>query len=284
MLDVKAMGVIGAGTMGTGIAQVAAQAGIDVVLLDQDETAIARSQKLLTKTLQGGIERSKLTVERAEEIKQGIAWATDYDHLSQCDWVIEAVFEDLKVKEEVLRLTAARVREDVPVATNTSTYVVKELAEFFGRPEYFIGMHFFNPAPAMKLVEVVSGEQTLPVVTDAAVALCERMGKTPKIAPDIPGFVVDRAYGALAAAAIEVWALGGDAESIDSSIEMGLGHRMGPLRTADLVGLDIMLAVLRSLRTQTGHSRFELPQKFVELVESGKLGRKSGEGFYKYGE
>ncbi len=283
-MEVRTMGIVGAGTMGTGIAQVAAQAGIGVCLMDNNESALARSEKLLSKTLQGGIERGKVTKEEADEIGRLITRSTSYDRLRECDWVIEAVFEDLTVKEEVLGNAARLVREGVPVATNTSTFVVKDLAAFFGRPQCFIGMHFFNPAPAMKLVEVVPNDQTLPAVTAAAIALCERMGKTPKIAPDIPGFVVDRAYGALAAAAIEVWALGGDPESIDSSIEMGLGHKMGPLRTADLVGLDVMLAVLRSLHSQTGHSRFEIPPKFVQLVESGSRGRKSGEGFYQYGK
>lgn len=283
-MKVQKIAIIGAGTMGTGIAQVAAQAGIEVYLMDNNESSLVRSEKLLSKTLQGGIERGKVTKEEADEIGKLITRSTSYDNLRECDWVIEAVFEDLKVKEEVLGNAARLVREGVPVATNTSTFVVKDLAAFFGRPQCFIGMHFFNPAPAMKLVEVVPTDQTLPAVTAAAIELCERMGKTPKIAPDIPGFVVDRAYGALAVAAIEVWALGGDPESIDSSIEMGLGHRMGPLRTADLVGLDVMLAVLRSLHIQTGHSRFEIPAKFAELVESGNLGRKSGEGFYQYGK
>ncbi|MBI3922533.1 MAG: 3-hydroxyacyl-CoA dehydrogenase family protein [Armatimonadetes bacterium] len=282
-MEVRTLCVIGAGTMGTGIGQVAAQAEIVVHLLDNAEGSVARSQSLLQKNLQGGIDRGKITPEKADEIRQLLHWETNYDRLSEADWVIEAVFEDMAVKDSVLRQAATLVRDKVPVATNTSTFVVKELAASYGRPAHFLGMHFFNPPPAMKLVEVVPTEETLPEVTDAAFALCERMGKTPKLAPDIPGFVVDRAYGALAAASIEVWALGGDPEAIDSSIEMGLGHKMGPLRTADLVGLDVMLAVLRSLHQQTGHPRFEAPAKFIELVESGKLGRKSGEGFYRYG-
>jgi len=278
------MCVIGAGTMGVGIAQVTVQAGMRVCLLDATEAAVAKGRHLLNTNLSGGIKRGKLTEERAATLQASIEWSLDYEVLRQVDWVIEAVFEDLAVKREVLGKAAALVPEGVPVATNTSTFVVKDLAAFFGRGEHFIGMHFFNPAPAMKLVEVVPTQETLPEVTAAAIELCERMGKTPKIAPDIPGFVVDRAYAALAAAAIEVWTLGGNAEAIDSSIEMGLGHRMGPLRTADLVGLDIMLAVQRSLYEQTGHPRFQVQPEFADMVESGKLGRKSGEGFYRYDE
>jgi len=270
--------------MGTGIAQVAAQAGIRVCLLDTFEEAIPRSQKLLDQSLQGGIEREKITAEQAEEVKTLITWETTYDPLAEANWVIEAVFEDIKVKAEVLRQVTDLAGETVPVATNTSTLLISGLADLFGRPGYFIGMHFSNPAPAMKLVEVIPGEKTLPEVTKATVALCERMGKIPQISPDIPGFMVNRAFGALVSAAIDMWVQGGEPEAIDSSIELALGHKMGPLKTADLVGLDVMLAVLRSLHAQTGHARFEIPSEFAELVECGKLGRKSGEGFYKYGE
>jgi len=283
-MEVNTMCIIGAGTMGTGIAQVAAQAGIRVYLLDTLEDAIPRSQKLLDDSLQGSLERKKIMPGQAEEVKALIIWETTYGPLVEADWVIEAVFENLQVKEEVLRQVTDLAGETVPVATNTSTLVISNLAKLFGRPEYFIGMHFFNPAPAMKLVEVIPGEKTLPEVTKAAVALCERMGKVPQISPDIPGFMVNRAFGALVAAALDVWVRGGEPEAIDSSIELGLGHKMGPLRTADLVGLDVMLAVLGSLRDQSGHARFEIPNEFVSLVESGKLGRKSGQGFYRYGQ
>ena len=283
-MQVNTMCVIGAGTMGTGIAQVAAQAGIHVHLLDTSEEAVSRSQGQLEDSLHTGIERGKITAEEAEDIRRLITWGMSYASLAEADWVIEAVFEDLQVKQEVLSQVAAHVGQRIPVASNTSSLLIRDLAEFFGRPEYFIGMHFSNPAPAMKLVEVVPGEKTLPTVTEAAVALCERMGKIPIIAPDIPGFVLNRLFGALVAAALEIWARGVEPEVIDSTIELGLGHKMGPLRTADLVGLDVMIALLRSLYEQTGHTRFEVPTEFVELVENGKLGRKSGEGFYKYAE
>jgi 3-hydroxybutyryl-CoA dehydrogenase len=170
------------------------------------------------------------------------------------------------------------------VATNTSTFRIAELAALFGGPERFLGMHFFNPPPAMKLVEVIPGEQTAPEVTHAAVELCERVGKTPVVVPDIAGFVVNRAFAALVAAAIDVWAQGAEPATIDQCLELGLGHKMGPLATADLVGLDVMLTILRSLHSQTGHARFEPDLRFEQLVASGKLGRKSGEGFYRYDE
>lgn len=284
-VQVNTLCVLGAGTMGTGIAQVGAQAGLRVHVIETNEEAVPRSRKRLDKSLQGGIERGKLTPEQAEEVRQRITWGGDYAVVAEADWVIEAVFEDVEVKRQVWGQVAQRVRDGVPVASNTSTMPIKSLAAFFGRPERFVGMHFFNPPPAMKLVEVIPSDQTAPQVTEAAVALCERMGKTPLLAPDIPGFMVNRAFGALVAAAAEVWALGGEPAAIDQALELGLGHKMGPLRTSDLVGLDIIKAVHESLTELTGHDRFALPQRFYdELISQGKLGVKSGEGFYKYEE
>jgi 3-hydroxybutyryl-CoA dehydrogenase len=206
------------------------------------------------------------------------------DTLSDADWIIEAVPEEIKVKKSVLGRASALARRGVPIATNTSTLRIAQLAEFCSNPARFLGMHFFNPPPAMKLVEVIPGEQTAPEVTRAAVALCERIGRTPIVAPDIPGFMVNRVFAALVATAIDLWAGGANPASIDEALELGLGHKMGPLKTADLVGLDVMLAILRSLHAQTGDERFRTADKFVELVESGKLGRKTGEGFYPYGD
>ncbi len=204
--------------------------------------------------------------------------------LADADWVIEAVFEDLEVKREVLGRAGEIAAAAAVIASNTSTLPISALAEMSGRPERFIGMHFFNPAPAMKLVEVIPGDRTPPEVTEAAVALCERMGKEPKVSPDIPGFFVNRAFGALLSAAIDIWLQGADPETIDGAMELGLGHKMGPLATADLVGLDVCLALLESLHEQTGHARFEVAPELPAMVAAGKLGRKSGEGFYRYGE
>lgn len=284
-MNISTICVLGAGTMGTGIAQVVAQAGMEVHLLEVNEEAIARSQKRLGKSLQGTVEREKMTAEEAEAAKGLVSWESSYEALSEADWVIEAVFEDVAVKQEVWAEVARRVAETTPVSSNTSTMPIKTLAGYYGRPGYLIGMHFFNPPPAMKLVEVIPSSETLPEIKEAAVALCERLGKVPLIAPDIPGFMVNRALGALIAAAADVWALGGEAAVIDQAMELGLGHKMGPLKTADLVGLDIIKAMNESMRELTGESRFDLPQRFYdELISEGKLGLKSGEGFYRYNE
>ena len=283
-MSINRLAIIGAGTMGTGIAQVAAQAGIAVMIVDAAPTALDQSRRSLQQSLQGAVEREKLTTEQAEIARGLVTWSTDWDALVEVDWVIEAVFEDLAVKSDVLARVGGATPEDTVISTNTSTLPIGTLAEASGRPERFLGTHFFNPPPAMKLVEVIPGEHTLPEVTQAAVDLCERMGKQPAVAPDIPGFFVNRCFGALLSAAIDIWLQGAEPAAIDSATELGLGHRMGPLATADLVGLDICLALLDSLHEQTGHARFEVPRRFRAMVEAGKLGRKSGEGFYKYEE
>jgi len=283
-MQIDTICVIGAGTMGTGIAQVAAQADISVRLIDTTEEALERSRKLLRKSLDGAVEREKLTAEQAEIARGLVAWSTDWDALAEADWVVEAVFEDITVKSDVLARAGQLVRPDAVISTNTSTLSICRLGLASGRPERFLGMHFFNPPPAMKLVEVIACERTLPEVIEAALALCERMGKQPALAPDIPGFFVNRCFGALLSAAIDIWLQGAEPADIDAAMELGLGHRMGPLATADLVGLDICLALLDSLHEQTEHARFEVAPEFRAMVEGGKLGRKSGEGFYVYEE
>lgn len=281
-MAIERMAIIGAGTMGTGIAQVAAQAGLQVTVIDTDDAALQRSQVRLDKSLQGAVEREKLTAEQAEEVRARIAWSTAWDTVAQADLVLEAVFEELQAKRGVLARVGELARPEAILASNTSTLPIAELGEITGRPERFLGMHFFNPPPAMKLVEVIPGPRTDPQVTAAALALCERMGKEPKLAPDIPGFLVNRVFGAVLAAAVDIWLHGAEPADIDAAVELGLGHRMGPLATADLVGLDVCVALMDSLHAQTRHERFAVAPELRALVEAGKLGRKTGEGFYVY--
>jgi len=283
-LEVRTIGILGAGTMGAGIAQVMAQAGIRVRLVDVSEDILSRSARRLRSSLEGAVERGRLTREQAAQVEGLVAYSADDAPLAEADWVIEAVSEDMDLKGAVLRRLGEVLGEHVPLATNTSTFRIADLAPLCGRPERFLGMHFFNPPPAMKLVEVIPSAHTAPEVTQAAVDLCERVGKTPVVVPDIAGFVVNRAFAALVAAAIDVWAQGAEPATVDQCLELGLGHKLGPLVTADLVGLDVMLTILRSLHAQTGHPRFEPHARFAELVASGKLGRKSREGFYRYDE
>lgn len=283
-MEVRATCVIGAGTMGVGIAQVAAQAGMRVQLVDAAASALEAGRGRLEASLASGIERGKIDAAQAEEVRGLIAWDLADAQLSAADWVIEAVPEDAATKARVLRRISSFFSDGTPISTNTSTFRIADLAESCQAPERFLGLHFFNPVPAMKLVEVIPGKNTAAEVTARALAFCGQLGKTPIVAPDIPGFIVNRAFAALVAAALGVWAAGATPEAIDASIELGLAHKMGPLRSADLVGLDVMLAILRSLHQETGDGRFEPPDKLVALVESGKLGRKNGEGFYSYAE
>jgi 3-hydroxybutyryl-CoA dehydrogenase len=283
-VDVNTLCVVGAGTMGTGIAQVAAQEGIRVTLLDALEAALTGSRARLEASLAGGLEREKITPADADRVRQLTTWGLVKDGIPPADWFIEAVTEDAAVKRDVLRTISARAEPEACIATNTSTFCIADLAAHCERPDRFLGLHFFNPVPAMKLVEVVPGALTDSAVTEAAVALCTRLRKTPIVAPDIPGFLVNRVFAALVGAAVDLWASGAEPEAIDRAIELGLAHKLGPLRSADLVGLDVMLSILGSLHAQTGDARFAVPTEFAELVEAGKLGRKTGEGFYAYGE
>jgi 3-hydroxybutyryl-CoA dehydrogenase len=283
-MNVNHLVIIGAGTMGTGIAQVAAQAGIKVTVIDAAQTALDRSRRALQQSLKTAVEKEKLTEREAESARELVGWSPDWDAVSEADWVCEAVFEDTAVKRKVLTRIGKLAPDGAIISTNTSTIRVGALADATGRPARFVGMHFFNPPPAMKLVEVVASEHTGPTVLDEAVALVKHLGKQPAVAPDIPGFFVNRGLGALLSAAIDIWLQGAEPEDIDTAMELGLAHRMGPLATADLIGLDICLALLDSLHEQTGHARFEVAPEFRAMVEGGKLGRKSGEGFYTYEE
>jgi len=283
-MSVRRLCVVGAGTMGTGIAQTAAHADLRVHLMDTSQEALYRSQRLLERSLRRGVESGRLSPADAEHIRRQIVWEPTWQPLGQAEWVIEAVSEDLDVKCEVLRHIASLVPASVPVATTTLSLPLETLAEAFGRPERFLGMHFFNPAPAMKLVLIAPGPQTLPEVVEAAKELCRQLGKEPMTSQEVPRQVVNRAFGSLITAAIELLDEGAQPEAIDSAIEMGLGHSRGPLRTADMMGLDMVLSMLTSLYEQTGHERYRPPSRLVELVQAGKLGRKTGEGFYVYPE
>jgi 3-hydroxybutyryl-CoA dehydrogenase len=284
VMKIDRMVIIGAGTMGTGIAQVAAQSGIAATLVDTGKTALDQSCRALKRSLKNAVEREKLTEEQARQVRELISCSTEWDAVSEADWVCEAVFEDIPTKRNVLSRVGKVAPDHAIITTNTSTLQVGALADATGRPNRFIGMHFFNPPPAMKLVEIVPSDRTGKTVIEDTVALAERLGKSPAVAPDIPGFFVNRGFGALLSAAIDIWLQGAEPEDIDTAMELGLSHKMGPLATADLIGLDICLALLDSLHNQTGHARFEVAPEFRAMVEAGKLGRKSGEGFYTYEE
>ena len=281
-VEIRQICIIGAGTMGTGIAQAAAQAGIRARLLDTSQEAMYRSQKLLSRSLRRAVETGKMTPDDATRVRQLISWDPTWQVLSDADWVIEAVSEDLSVKREVLSQIADSIRPETPVSTNTLVLPIDELARAYGRPERFLGVHFFNPAPAMKLVLIDPGSETAEEVVEAARALCARLGKETMTSMEVPRHVVNRVFGAMLTTAIDLLEEGAQPEAIDGAVEMGMGHSMGPLRTADLMGLDMVLNVFHSLFESTGQERYRPPERIMEMIREGKLGRKSGEGFYTY--
>ena len=275
--------VLGAGTMGGGIAQVAAAAGLRVVLYDVEQRFVAAGLARIRKSLDDGVAKGKVTAEERERVVLGISSTTDLElGARDADLVIEAIPEDLELK----RRTFARLDELVParalLATNTSSLPVSAIASATRRPERVVGMHFFNPPPLMKLVEVVRGEASSDAAVEAARGLAVRMGKEPIVVRDSPGFASSRLGVALGHEAIRMLEAGvASAEDIDKAMELGYRHPMGPLKLTDLVGLDVRLAIAEYLERELG-ARFAPPELLRRMVKEGKLGKKSGEGFYRY--
>jgi 3-hydroxybutyryl-CoA dehydrogenase len=281
--DVRRAAVLGAGTMGHGIAQVAAAAGIEVRLYDIKDELVERGLGRVRKFLEDGIAKGKVTAEERDRVLGRLSGTTDLDAAARgVDLVIEAIPEDLELK----RRTFARLDEVAPdgalLATNTSSLSVSAIAGATRRPGRVAGMHFFNPPPLMKLVEIVRGEATDPAAIETARGIALRMGKDPIVVRDAPGFASSRLGIALGLEAIRMLEEGvASAEDIDKAMELGYKHPMGPLKLTDLVGLDVRLAIAEYLSRELG-KRFEPPEMLRRLVREGKLGKKTGEGFYKY--
>ena len=281
--EIRKVGVVGLGTMGAGIAQVCVEAGFETVgrelELELGEQARARIDHFLTRKVEKG-----QVEESAKEAAIGrLSLTTDIGDLADCDLVVEAAFEDLAVKRELFQALEAAVAPDAILATNTSALSVTEIAAAVGRPERVVGMHFFNPAPLMKLVEIVRTEQTAENVFEAAYAFAQRLGKEPVRCNDTPGFIVNRILIPLLNDCIRVLDEAGvTPEDLDKAMQHGAGWPMGPVALVDLVGLDIHAHASEALHEKLGEERMAPPARLLDLIESGKLGRKSCEGFYKY--
>lgn len=284
-IPVVKVAVIGAGTMGAGIAQTCAVAGLAVTLYDTEPGAVARGLKSMDSSLERIVDKGKLSEADKQTSLARVTPTTELGAVADADAVIEAVFENLEVKLEVWGRVSEVVREDALLASNTSSLSVTEIAAGVDHPERFCGLHFFNPVPVLPLVEVVRAQRTSETTVQRAEAFVEAIGKTPIVCDDRPGFIVNRLLIPYLNDAVFAFSEGvGSAEDIDSAMKLGAGMPMGPLALIDLVGLDVALAAAESLHREFQDPKFRVPPLLRRLVRAGKLGRKSGEGFYRYEE
>jgi 3-hydroxybutyryl-CoA dehydrogenase len=283
MESIRSIGVVGAGTMGHGIAQVAAHCGYDVVLVDAVPAALERGRAQIGKGLERLVSKGKLAPEDRDRALARLTTGDDLGALAGADLVVEAVVEKLEVKAQVLSALDGLCSPHAILASNTSSISITRLAAATGRPEKVIGMHFMNPVPVMQLVEVIRGLATSQETYDAVEAAARRLGKTPVEVHDAPGFVSNRVLMPMINEAIFCLYEGvGKAEAIDEVMKLGMNHPMGPLTLADLIGLDVCLDILRVLHQGFGDPKYRPCPLLVKMVDAGHLGRKSGKGFYNY--
>jgi 3-hydroxybutyryl-CoA dehydrogenase len=283
MHEIQSLGVVGAGTMGHGIAQVALAAGYRVVLVDSAREALERGLAGIQKGLGKMVEKGKLDAAARDQAWARLEPGSALQALAQADLVVEAVVEKLEVKSEVLGRLAGITRDDAILASNTSSISITKLAAATPRPGRVIGMHFMNPVPLMQLVEIIRGLQTEQAVYDAVEAVTRAMGKTPVEVHDAPGFVSNRVLMPMINEAVFCLYEGvGEAPAIDQVMKLGMNHPMGPLALADLIGLDVCLDILRVLHDGFGDPKYRPCPLLVRMVDAGYLGRKSGRGFYDY--
>ncbi len=282
-MQFKKIGVVGCGLMGSGIAQVAADAGYETFVQEVDDGLLEKGLSSIDRFLSKGVERGKLDEKRKSEILSRIHGTTRLAELEEVDLVIEAIIEDLEVKKKVYAALENLVRPDTVFATNTSSLCITELAAGTRRPDLFVGLHFFNPVPLMKVVEVIATLSTEPEVRDAVTGFARSLGKTPIQAPDRPGFVVNRLLVPYLLDAIRALEEGaGTKEDIDAGIKLGCGYPMGPFELLDFVGLDTTLYIANIMYDEFKEKRFAPPPLLRRMVLGGRMGRKSGKGFYDY--
>jgi 3-hydroxybutyryl-CoA dehydrogenase len=277
------VGVVGLGTMGSGIAQLCVQAGVPTVACESTMELAERGRGLIERQLARGVEKGRLSEEEKESTLALLEPVDDVRALAGCDLVIEAVFEDLGVKHDLFGRVEAIVAADAVLATNTSALSVTEIAGVLDHPERVVGMHFFNPAPVLPLVEVIRSQKTTPTAFDTAYAFAERIGKDPIACDDTPGFVVNRILIPVLNDAVQVLEEGtATPEDIDKGMRLGTGWPIGPLALIDLIGIDVHVHVCEALWNAYREPKFAPPPRLVRMTKAGLLGRKSGEGFYRY--
>lgn len=284
-MSIQRIGVIGAGTMGNGIAQVCALAGLQVTMVDVSTAALERGLSTIQASLDRLVQKDKLPAAGKDQALSRIRSTTSYQDLQGCDLVIEAATENTELKLRILREVEAVVGANAVVATNTSSISISQLAAVLQRPGRCIGMHFFNPVPVMALLELIRGLQTSDETHAVALEFARTIGKTPISVHNSPGFVVNRVLCPMINEAIFVLQEGlASAEEIDAGMKLGCNHPIGPLALADMIGLDTMLAVMEVFHEGFGDPKYRPAPLLKEMVAAGRLGRKSGEGFYRYGK
>ncbi|MBQ5856057.1 MAG: 3-hydroxybutyryl-CoA dehydrogenase [Bacteroidales bacterium] len=275
--------VIGTGTMGAGVVQAFAQANMPVVMKSRTQASLDKAVGKISKSLSKLVEKGKVTQEYMDSVMANISTTVDYADFADADLVIEAASEDMNLKKEVFAELAKVCKPETIFATNTSSLSITEIAAITDRPSQFIGMHFFNPAPVMKLVEVIKGQMTSEETSNKIFELATAIGKTPVMVEEAPGFVVNRILVPMINEAVGIYAEGiASVEDIDSAMKLGANHPMGPLALGDLIGLDVCLAIMEVLYNEFADSKYRPHPLLKKMVRAGLLGRKSGQGFYKY--
>jgi 3-hydroxybutyryl-CoA dehydrogenase len=282
--EIRELGVVGAGFMGSGIAESAARAGVTVKLYEPDDGPLQLSRSRIESSVARVVERGRLSEEDAAALVDRIAWSTDLESLSGADLVVEAIVEDEQIKADTFRQLDAVARPEAILASNTSSIPIAGLAAATGRPDRVLGLHFFSPVPVMKLVEVVVGLDTADATVVRAEAFAEQIGKTAIRTKDRSGFIVNFLLVPYLMAAVRMYEDGfASREDIDEGMKLGCGHPMGPLTLCDFIGLDVLYSVCDSLYEEFKRDEYAPPPLMKRMVVSGHLGRKTGRGFYEYG-
>lgn len=282
-MEINKIAVIGTGTMGAGIVQAFAQAGRKVTMKSRSQASNDKAFGKITKSLSKLVEKGKMAQADMDAVVANITLTTEYNDIADADLIIEAAVEEMDLKIELFKMLDTLCKPETIIATNTSSLSITAIANAVSRPSQIIGMHFFNPAPVMKLVELIKGKKTSEDVFKAIYDLCAAIGKTPVAVDEAPGFVVNRILIPMVNEAVGILADGvATKEDIDNAMKLGANHPMGPLALGDLIGLDVCLAIMEVLHSEFGEDKYRPHPLLRKMVRANLLGRKTGEGFYKY--